>query len=274
MELEAPTLASEAIGHIGFFELRNTMLMAWLAMIVLLGIGFGGKGTGYRMIPSRLQAFLEIIIEGLFNLCESVLGSAQTARRVFPFVATIFLFIVTANWMGILPGVGSILIEGVHEGHAMMLPLLRSMNADVNMTLALAMSAIVYVHAIGIATLGFLSHITKFLVPPWHKPYLIGTAVGLLEFVGEFSRIISFSFRLFGNIFAGEVLLVVVSFLVPFAAPIPFMGLELFVGFIQGLVFAMLTLVFLGMSMEGHGEHEEHEGIHKAELSRRVLNQT
>lgn len=271
MELEAPTLASEAIGHLGFFELRNTMLMAWLAMAVLLGLAATGYLRGFRLIPTRFQAFLELIVESLLGLATSVLGDEGKARKVFPIVASIFLFILTANWMGIFPGVGSITIEGMHEGHLMALPLLRSMNADVNMTLALAMTSIIYVHWMGIRTLGAMEHITKFFVPPWHKPYLIGTAVGLLEFVGEFSRIISFSFRLFGNIFAGEVLLVVVSFLVPYAAPIPFMGLELFVGFIQALVFAMLTLVFLGMGMTSHHEHEDHEGIDKQELSHRVL---
>ena len=274
MELEAPTLASEAVGHLGFFEIRNTMLMAWLAVLVLVCIAALGRARGYKTIPSRFQALLEIIVEGIYGLAEGVLANAQAARRVFPFVATILLFILAANWMGIFPGVGSIVINTVHEGHDVVVPLFRSMNADVNMTLALAMSAIIYVHAIGIATLGPIPHITKFLVPPWRSPYLIGTAVGLLEFVGEFSRIISFSFRLFGNIFAGEVLLVVVSFLVPYAAPIPFMGLELFVGFIQALVFSMLTLVFLGMSMEGHGDHDEHDHMSKTELSRRVLNQT
>ena len=267
---EAPTLASEVIGNIGSFELRNTMLMSWLAMGVLALFAFATRMTGYRMIPGRFQSFMEMIVGGLDDFFNSVMHDQKQTRLVFPIVATIFLFIVTANWMGILPGVGTITIEGMHEGHLTNIPLFRSMNADVNMTLAVAIISLVSVQVLGIAALGPLHYGGKFFVAPWKKPYIIGTVVGLLEFIGEISRLVSFTFRLFGNIFAGEVLLVVIGFLVPYLAPIPFMGLEIFVGFIQGLVFAMLTLVFLKMAMTSHDDHEEH-GPSKQELSQRIL---
>jgi F-type H+-transporting ATPase subunit a len=128
------------------------------------------------------------------------------------------------------------------------------MNADVNMTLIFSIVAVITAQVVGLATLGILPHVGKYIVMPWKKPYGIGTFVGILEFVGEFARIASFTFRLFGNIFAGEVLLVVMTFLVPYLVPIPFLGLELFVGVIQALVFSMLTAVFLKMAMESHGE--------------------
>jgi len=248
--LTAPTLASETIGHIGFLELRNTMLMAWIAMAVLIALALLLRRTKYQEIPGRFQAFMEIIVEGLFNFFDSVVQDPKKTRRFFPVVATIFIFLVLGNWMGILPGVGSITIEGAHEGHLMAIPLFRSMNADVNMTLAIAIVSVVMTQVFGIATLGILPLAGKFFVAPWRDP--IGSFVGILELIAELAKMISFTFRLFGNIFAGEVLLVVISFLVPYVAPLPFLGLEIFVGFIQALVFAMLTLVFLKMATTGH----------------------
>lgn len=268
--IHAPTLASETVGNLlGVFSIRNTMLMAWLAMLVLFLFAFFASRTGYKLIPSRFQALAESIIEGLHELFMGVLGDEKLTRKVFPLVATIFLFIVLSNWMGILPGVGTILIKSVHEGHEMMVPLFRSMNADVNMTLTFAVIAIVSVQVLGASALGVSHYAQKYFIAPWKDP--IGSLVGLLELIGEFSRMISFSFRLFGNIFAGEVLLVVIGFLLPYAGPIPFLGLELFVGLIQGLVFAMLTLVFIKMAVTPHGDHEDDHGMSKKELSQRVL---
>ncbi len=267
--VHAPTLASETVLSLGFFDIRNTMLMAWLAMLVLFLFAFFASRTGYKQIPGRFQAFAESIIEGLHELFMGVLGDEKLTRKVFPVVATIFLFIVLANWMGVLPGVGTILIQSVHEGKEMMVPVFRSMNADVNMTLSFAIIAIVFVQVMGASALGAVHYSQKYFIAPWKDP--IGSLVGLLEVIGEFSRMLSFSFRLFGNIFAGEVLLVVIGFLLPYAGPIPFLGLELFVGLIQGLVFAMLTLVFIKMAVTPHGDHEDDHGITKKELSQRVL---
>jgi F-type H+-transporting ATPase subunit a len=254
--IEAPTLASEAIAHIGSFEIRNTMVMAWMAMAVLIVVSLLLSRTKYKEVPGRFQAFMEMIVEGLFDFFDSVVGDRAKTRTFFPLVATIFIFLVTANWMGILPGVGSITIAGMKEGHAAMIPLLRSMNADVNMTLAIAIISVVMTQVLGIAALGVLPYAGKYFVAPWKDPIMC--FVGILELVAEFAKVISFTFRLFGNIFAGEVLLVVISFLMPYIAPLPFLGLELFVGFIQGLVFALLTLVFLAMATTAHGGHEEH----------------
>lgn len=253
-----PTLASETIAHIGSFEIRNTMIMAWLAMAVLIVFALMARSTGYKLIPGRFQAFVELIVEGLFNFFDTIVQNRKETRMFFPLVATIFIFIVVANWMGILPGVGSIFVKGMHDGHLMDIPVFRSMNADVNMTLAIAIIAMGAVQLFGLKQLGS-GYVGKFLVKPWKARGLegpINTFVGLLEIIGEASRTISFTFRLFGNIFAGEILLMVIAFLVPYGIPIPFLGLEIFVGVVQALVFSLLTLVFLKMAITSHDSHE------------------
>jgi len=252
--IETPPLASETIAHIGSFEVRNTLIMAWLAMLVIFAVAYFTRRTKYREIPGRFQSFIELIVESLYNFFDTVIGDRKQTRMVFPLIATIFIFLMLANWMGILPGVGSITILGEHGGKMLNLPIFRSMNADVNMTLAIALISVISTQLFGIAVLGVFPYAGKFFVAPWRDP--IGSFVGILELIAEMAKIISFSFRLFGNIFAGEVLLTVVAFLVPYVAPIPFLGLEIFVGFIQALVFALLTAVFLKMAMTGHGGHE------------------
>ena len=258
--ITAPTLASETIGYIGAFEVRNTMLMAWLAMSLLAIIALALWKTKYKQIPGRFQCLMEIFVEGLFDFFDSVVGDRTRTRRFFPFVATIFIFLLVGNWMGILPGIGSITIEGIHEGHQVAIPVFRSMNADVNMTLAIAMISVTMTQVFGMAALGIFPYASKFFVPPWRDP--IGSFVGVLELIAECAKVISFTFRLFGNIFAGEVLLVVIAFLMPYIAPLPFLGLELFVGLVQALVFALLTLVFLTMATTAHAAHEHDQNTH------------
>src|SRR3989338_7122900 len=126
--IPVPTLASETIFHLGSFEVRNTLIMAWLAMFVWLVIALLGKSTGYKIIPGRFQALLEVIVEGLYDFFNGIFQDDKKTRRFFPLVATMFLFILLANWMGILPGVGAITIKGMHAGHEMDIPLFRSMN--------------------------------------------------------------------------------------------------------------------------------------------------
>ncbi len=253
--MHAPTLASETIAHIGSFDLRNTILMAWITMTFLICIAGFVRFRGHKLVPGRLQSLLEIVLEGLFNLIDSVMQDRKMTRKIFPIIATFFLFIIIANWLGIIPGVGSITVKAMHEGEIVHVPLLRSMNSDVNVTLAFTMISVIATQVFGLMTVGFFSHFGKYCVPPWKEPYGVGTFVGILEFVGEFARLTSFVFRLFGNIFAGEVLLVVVSFLAPYILPIPFLGLEIFVGFIQALVFSLLTVAFIKMAVTAHGDH-------------------
>ncbi len=250
------SLASEAVGAVGSFQVRNTMLMAWLTMFLLFIVSACVRATKYALVPSRFQAAVEIVLGSLYDLFASILNQDRLTKQFFPMLATMLLFIVLGNWIGILPGVGTITIQAMHEGRMEAVPLLRSMNADVNMTLAIAIIAMFAVQFYGMWELGFRSYAGKFIVAPWKNP--MGTFLGFLEVISEFSRIISFTFRLFGNIFAGEVLLAVIAFLVPYIAPVPFLGMELLVGLIQGFVFALLTTVFLKIAVTEHdASHED-----------------
>lgn len=243
------SLAAEKIIEVGPIVITNTMLVTWIVMIIL-GVTTFIVSRNISLIPSKLQNFFEFIIESLLGMIESVTQDREKAKKFLPLVATFFLFIITANWIGLIPGFESIGIKEVIEGKEVILPILRPPASDLNTTLALAIVSICAVQFYGIQSLG-LSYFKKF----WNFKGPIEFFVGIIEGISEFAKIISFSFRLFGNVLAGGVLLMVVTFLVPFVASIPFYGMELFVGFVQALVFAMLTTVFLQMATVGHEEH-------------------
>jgi len=247
------SLAAEKIGSILGMPITNSLLMSWMAIILLLILGYLG-GRNLQLVPKGIQNFFESIIEYLLSLTDDIIGNKEVSRRYFPLIATFFIFIVTANWMGLIPGVGTIGFHEMHKGKEVFVPLLRGGNADLNTTLALAITSVFAVQIFGIGALGVVKYAKKFF--NFKGP--IEFFVGILELISEISKMISFSFRLFGNIFAGEVLLTVVAFLVPWIAPLPFFGLELFVGLVQGLVFTMLTLVFIKMAITDHEGHEEH----------------
>ncbi len=243
------SLAAETIGHLGPLRVTNALLASWVvtAGLVLFAVAFRRM---LAPVPNRVQGVVEGVVEWLLGLMDGVTGSREKSERFFPFIASLFLFIVAVNWFGLLPGVGSLGVIRERHGERVLVPLFRGGNADLNSTLALALIAVVTTHLLGLKRLGAFRHIGKF----FNVRSPIGFFVGLLELVSEFAKILSFSFRLFGNVFAGEVLLVIVAALVPYVAPLPFFGLELFVGFVQALVFATLTLVFLQLATaeEGH----------------------
>jgi len=223
--------------------------------------------------PDSLQLILELLVGGLHKFFADILG--DKINRYFPWLATLFIYILALNWVSVLPGVGSVgifrtenekiagtVLAAATENDGPVLaqaeseknrleftPIFRPGTADLNTTLALALLTVGYIQIAGFSNLG-LSYLKKF----FNITNPINFVVGLLELVSEISRIISFAFRLFGNIFAGEVLLTVIAFLMPVLAPIPFLGLEIFVGFIQALVFSMLTAVFLQLAIS-HAEH-------------------
>ncbi|MFY9457800.1 MAG: F0F1 ATP synthase subunit A [Candidatus Spechtbacterales bacterium] len=236
------SLAAEEIVHIYGFSITNTLILAWIAMGIL--ICFGAAAT-YRLVPvpGRLQNFFELIVEKSYDFVKSIIGSDKDTERVYPFIITFFIFILLSNWLGLIPGVGTIGIAGRGEHH--FLPFLRAPASDLNTTLAFAFISVSITNIFGIAAIGFSKYIGRFI--SFKSP--LAFFVGLLETVAEVAKIISFSFRLFGNVFAGEVLLIVVAALIPYIAPIPFLGLEIFVGFIQALVFSMLTLVFIKVAI-------------------------
>ena len=235
------SLTAEKLFNIGeFFWVTNSLLTSWIAIAVLLLFSLLSTRK-MSIIPGKLQQIAEIIIDGIYTFFTTILG--VHVKTFFPLIATLFLYIITLNWLGLLPGVGTIGLKLIEEGHEKFVPLFRAGTADFNTTLGLALISMVIIQITGFKTLG-ISYLKKFF--SFGNP--INFFVGILELISEFSKILSFAFRLFGNIFAGEVLLTVIAFLIPILAPVPFMGLELFVGFIQALVFSMLTGIFLSLA--------------------------
>ncbi len=257
---------------IGGFPVTNTFIVTWVTILVLLGIFFAAIRHP-NLIPGPIQNFVEWVTELLLNLCEDVAGR-EDGRRFFPWVATIFLFVLLANWWEVVPGVetlgtlGNPDIAGCQNVHPVfgiflfgnqsncITPWLRPPSTDLNLTIAIAVVSVVMTQYYGFRKLGAFQHITKYLN---FREGPLGILIGLLEFVLEMIRVVSFSFRLFGNLFAGDVLLLVMAFLVPVLAPTAFYFLEIFVGFIQAFVFAMLTLVFMTLSVTPHESPEHHD---------------
>ncbi len=242
------SIAAEPIFYIFGFPVTNTILVT-LCISLLIIIGSYILKSKVRLIPRGFQNVVEAVLEALLNLADSVTQDRRQSKKFFPLVATIFIFVILTNWVEVLPGLGTIGLWEEHHGKEILVPFIRSGAADLNFTLAIAIVSVISAQVFGIAVIGVGRYAKKFFVSPFHKPYFVGTFVGMLEMISEVAKIISFSFRLFGNIFAGEVLLMVMLFLVPYFVPLPFLALELFVGFIQALVFSMLTLVFLKMAV-------------------------
>ena len=263
METNIPiSLKAESILHIGGFEITNTLLLTWGVLVFFLAIGLFLRKK-WHIIPGKLQIVFEFITEEVLKLMESVMGERSKAERYFPLVATIFLYILFSNWLGLFPFLGSIGIYERHGAESVFVPFFRSPASDLNFTLALAIVSVVMTNILAIRSLGFFSHIRKFF--NFSNP--IHFFVGILEFVSEFAKVISFSFRLFGNVFAGEVLLLIVGVLAPYVIPTPFIFLEIFVGFIQSFIFAMLTVVFIATATASHDTSPEH----KAETARHTV---
>ena len=269
-------LPAEPIFTVLGFSITNTLLATWLTMLLLI-VGSIAVTRNLKLVPSGLQNLVEWGLGVLLGLTESVAG--ERGRKFLPLVATIFIFLLVSNWMGILPGFASVgLIHEAHHGGnqaEQLIPgvyilqpeevgehgtgytvfsFLRSAATDLNTPLAIALISVFMTQVVGVQAQG-IKYFRKLI----SFRDVLGLIVGPLELVSEVAKIISFSFRLFGNIFAGEVLLAVLAFLIPYLISIPFFGLELFVGLMQAFVFAMLTLVFMSMATVAHGpEGEEH----------------
>lgn len=315
------SLAAEPVLQLGPVPITNSLIMTWLVMGVLTLVSLAAT-RNLRKNPSSFQLIIELTVGGLYDFFSGLVG--KHIKELFPLIATLFLFIITSNWMGLLPGVGTIGIyepvdeeqtqevypteagtvvlpkeieetehdapasavvnpsvavvstgaseqadhengiaaseaaamaqsEGGHGNEPKFIPILRAPTADLNMTLGLGLIAFFMMQYYGFKISG----------PAYGKKFInltnpIFAFVGFLEIISDISKIISFAFRLFGNIFAGEVLLAVIAYLAPFFLPLPFLGLEIFVGFIQALVFAMLTSVFIQMAAaHAEGHHTE-----------------
>lgn len=237
-------LAPEQIGTLWGLPITNTLITSWIVIALLVTIAFIA-GSRIKMIPGRFQTTLEWAFGYVYDYIAETLGSRDMARKFFPFLTTIFLFIFTANFLEFTPGIGSIGFFHEHE----FFPLLRSVNTDLNVTLALAIISFAVIEVAGIAALGAIKYGGKFI--NFHSP--IDFAVGLVELIGELARLVSLSFRLFGNVIAGEILILVAFYFVPYLGPVPLMVFELFIGFLQAAIFALLTLFFIKLAVtEAH----------------------
>jgi len=265
------TLFAEPIAHFGSFTLTNALLTSWVAVavIIILAVALRSK---LREIPSGIQNLFEIIVEGALGMCDQVTGNRALSMRIFPVAISVFFFILVNNWLGLLPLGGFGIVEQGEHGLSFV-PFLRGGTADINTTLALAFMAVLGANIFGIFSIGLWKTFNKYVnlkvlgsifTKIRHEPTVIIVApitffVGLIEIVGEFAKIASLSFRLFGNVFAGEVLLVSMAALVAYIVPIPFMFLEILVGVIQALIFSMLTVVYFTIGASDHDHEEEHE---------------
>lgn len=240
------SLAAEPLFHVGNFSVTNSLLVSLITSVLIIIFSLFFR-LGITKYPGKFQSFIELAIEFFEDVAVSIGG--QKAVRFLPLVFSFFIFILVSNWIGLLPGFGSIGFYEHVDGHEVFVPILRGATADLNTTLALATFSVVSIQIFGFAANKF-SYFSKFI--NFKGP--VDFFTGILELISEFSKVISFSFRLFGNIFAGEVLLSVITHLVPIIVPIPFFGLEIFVGLIQAVVFSMLTLVFINMATISHHE--------------------
>lgn len=295
------SISAETVLNVANIPISNSILTSLVVSAILILFAFiAKKKINTRDIfgrPNAFQNFSEMIVEMLYEFTNSVTHNKKKTAVFLPFIASFFLWILLNNWLGLLPGVGTIgltsepkeanlpsievqasetattsvinanvgeveetvlaveeagaeIAEPAEEHKKTFIPLFRAGTADLNTTLALAAISVLVTQIFGFKYLkfGYLKKYFNFSSP-------IMFFVGILELVLEFAKVMSFAFRLFGNVFAGEVLLAVILFLVPVIAPMPFYGLEIFVGFIQALVFSMLSLVFFNMATISHDEH-------------------
>lgn len=238
-------IAAERLGSVFGIPITNTSVATLVVVFFLVTVGFL-FGRKLKMIPSRFQVFVEFLIESVYDYVATTLESREMARRFFPLLLTIFLFIWLANLMEFIPGIGSILYHSE--------PLFRSVNTDLNTPLALALISFFVIEFTGILTIGLVKYGGKFIVNPLKSP--IGFAIGFIELIGELVRVVSLSFRLFGNILAGEVVIAVAHYFMPYLLPVPLMMFEIFIGTLQAAVFALLTLFFIKLAItEPHEAH-------------------
>lgn len=280
------SFAPEVFLEVGRLPITNTVLNTILVDGFLLLLAFSVRAK-LALIPGKFQSLMEYVIGGLYNFVESI--AEKRTPQIFPFFMTFFLFILIANWSGLIPGINTFGVWETPQGHGEegkphLIPFIRATTSDLNTTLALAVISLSATHIMSIRTLGITEYLSRFI--PFF-PFLVSLLrgkpqfkidttgpintvmslfnplvlvfVGALELVSEFVKVISLSFRLFGNIFAGEVVLETVSGIFAFIFPLPFLMLEVVVGVVQALVFAMLTMAFMIILTTPH--HEESKEV-------------
>src|SRR3990167_4032321 len=263
------TIYAEPVFHIGNFQITNSLLNSWLAVLVIIILCVVLR-LKLKQIPGKIQHIFEIFLEGALSLCDQVTNDRKTTLKIFPLVTALFIFILVNNWLGLLPIVGSVGFLENEAGRSVFLPIFRAGTADINTTLALSIAIVIASNIFGIITIGawkifnkyvnikaFGGVVTKFrkdknviIVAP------INFFVGILELIGEIAKVASLSFRLFGNVFAGEVLLASMGAIFLYVLPTPFLFLEVFIGLIQALIFSLLATVYFTIASQDHEEHE------------------
>ncbi|MFA5086984.1 MAG: F0F1 ATP synthase subunit A [Candidatus Paceibacterota bacterium] len=223
-EIETPTLFGHVVDFFGI-HIPNTFLLSIICAILIICLFYFGLRK-MEIVPKKAQNFFEWILEAIFELFDGMTGDRKKTEEIFPLSATLFIFIFVCNLIEIIPGLG-------------VFSILRSPSSDLHFTLALAVFSMGYIHVAAIRKLGGINYIKKYI--NFSSPIMF--FVGVLEGIGEFTKTLSLGMRLFGNLFAGEILLMIVAALLPFIAPLPFLGLELFVALIQALVFSSLITV-------------------------------
>ena len=263
-------LPAEPIAHVGSLSITNTLLASWLTITALVGLSYICTRK-MKLIPGRRQGMAEVVVEGLLNFVESVCGKKHT-RMIFPGVATIFIYVISNAYLALLPFFGTI---GIHHEHEF-IAIFRAANTDVNVPLSIALMSFFFVESWGMRAIGVLHYLSEFFnvrqflqglkelftgkikTGPMNIVFgFISLFVGVLEIFSHLTRMLSFTFRLFGNMTAGEILILVSCFLIPLVFTIPFYGLELLIGMIQALIFSGLTLVFGTIAVSPHEESHE-----------------
>lgn len=237
------TLKPYVLGSFAGLPITATLVTAWLTMLILIVAAYLFRRR-FALVPKKTQSVLELMVGGAYDYIADVLESKERARFYFPVIMTIFVFILAMNWLGLFPGVQSI---GFYDAEHHFTPLLYPAATDLNITIAFALIAFFTIEIAGVLAIGLWRYAGKFI--NFSSP--VAFFIGLIELLSELARLVSFSFRLFGNIFAGKTLLLVVMFLAtPYVLPVPLIAYEFLVGFIQAFIFAILTLYFIKLATE------------------------
>ena len=263
------TIYAEPIFSIGNFHITNSLITSWLTVLILVSF-FIVLRKKMSKVPGKLQHFFEIIMDGALSLCDQVTNDRKISIKIFPLVFSLFLFILVSNWLGLVPFLGSFGFTATEGATHTFVPLFRSGTADINTTLAFGLMVVVASNIFGILVIGAWKSFNKYVnlkalgsifTKAFKDPSVLIVApitffVGILELIGEFAKVASLSFRLFGNVFAGEVLLVSMATIFAYIVPAPFLFLEVFVGLIQALIFSLLAAVYFTIAAQDHDEHE------------------
>ncbi len=275
----AVPVSAEKLFDLGPLPVTNSVVNGWVAVLVFLILALLLRKRR-DAVPKGLQNAAEQLLEFMLNFIDQVTHDRVRSRKFLPIVGSLFLFILFSNWLGLVPGVGSIGVWKLVEGAPELVPLFRPATSDLNMTLAMGITSVLASHVIGVGAIGFFKYWGKFIQigkiwnalkrfgrDKFHEAVigvfiaLIELVVGFIELMSEAAKMVSLSLRLFGNVFAGEVLLYVFFRLAGYLVPIPFMFLELMVGIIQAMIFSTLVLVYLTVATDQPHGSEGHEAV-------------